>query len=189
MVTLNKLRRKKLVGRVFGKLIVLSATDKKYIRQVIWLCQCECGNTVEVCTKNLTSGNTRSCGCLRKEKRPNRALPYGEASFRSIYRAYVSKAKKYGQEWGLSLEQVRELFSQKCFYCGNEATNLHRKKNHTYGVYVYNGLDRVDNTRGYTLDNVVSCCKVCNRAKEALSQEVFIKWIHQAHEHLVSKSY
>jgi hypothetical protein len=31
--------------------------------------------------------------------------------------------------------------------------------------YIYNGVDRVNNDFGYSIDNCVSCCKVCNRMK------------------------
>lgn len=57
-----------IVGKKFEKLTV-----KKYLgprktwgKQIHWyLCHCECGNTVSVARKNLVSGNTKSCGCLR----------------------------------------------------------------------------------------------------------------------------
>lgn len=37
----------------------------------MWLCKCECGNTITVSTHQLNSGNTRSCGCLQKEAAAN----------------------------------------------------------------------------------------------------------------------
>jgi hypothetical protein len=53
-----------------------------------------------------------------------------------------------------------------------------------YGVYIYNGIDRVDNTRGYSIDNCVACCKQCNWAKRELPQQEFIDWIHRVSRHL-----
>lgn len=41
--------------------------------------------------------------------------------------------------------------------------------------YWYNGVDRVDNTKGYTLENCVTCCAEANYAKRALSYADFIK--------------
>lgn len=57
-----------ITGQKFGKLTVLYRVDidnrnGKY-KKSTWLCQCECGNIVEVTRSNLISGNTRSCGCL-----------------------------------------------------------------------------------------------------------------------------
>ena len=36
-----------------------------------WLCKCDCGNIVKVKTAALRNGNTKSCGCLQKEKASN----------------------------------------------------------------------------------------------------------------------
>lgn len=47
----------------YGKLTVLKRSDKKYGRPY-WICQCECGNIVEVAGTNLRSGHTKSCGCI-----------------------------------------------------------------------------------------------------------------------------
>lgn len=51
-----------LTGQIFGKLTAISyRIDKGHAR---WLCQCECGNYIEAYGFNLTSGSTRSCGCM-----------------------------------------------------------------------------------------------------------------------------
>ena len=42
------------------------------------------------------------------------------------------------------------------------------------GSYVYSGLDRVDNSIGYILENVVPCCVTCNSMKMAMSYNEFI---------------
>lgn len=57
-----------LIGKRFGRLTVIDkiGTSKK-TRQCIWLCKCDCGNEKEVPTSYLTSGDTTSCGCYRKE--------------------------------------------------------------------------------------------------------------------------
>lgn len=52
-----------LVGRLFGKLTVVGLVGSKRGHR-FWRCRCSCGETVEVRTSSLTSGNTKSCGCL-----------------------------------------------------------------------------------------------------------------------------
>lgn len=55
-----------LSNRRFGRLIVINIA--KRARRTHWLCHCDCGNRNYITqTTNLTSGHTRSCGCLRKE--------------------------------------------------------------------------------------------------------------------------
>lgn len=53
-----------LIGEHFGELIVLEKSDVKKNNRVAWLCQCSCGNKTTVITNHLTSGHTKSCGCL-----------------------------------------------------------------------------------------------------------------------------
>lgn len=59
--------KKDLTGQRFGRLTVVRSihTDKK--GRAMWLCKCDCGGEKEVSTYQLTSGNTKSCGCLRTE--------------------------------------------------------------------------------------------------------------------------
>jgi hypothetical protein len=59
---------KDLTGQKFGRLTALEPTDKRKGTSVVWQCECECGNICEVRSTSLTTGNTKSCGCLKKEK-------------------------------------------------------------------------------------------------------------------------
>lgn len=61
-----------LVGQIFGRLTVLQRVDnyidKKGGQRSAWECECECGNHVIITGDKLKNGNTKSCGCLQKEK-------------------------------------------------------------------------------------------------------------------------
>ncbi len=56
-----------LTYQKFDRLTALRRVANNKYGQARWLCQCECGRMTEVGTQSLRSGNTRSCGCLRKE--------------------------------------------------------------------------------------------------------------------------
>lgn len=56
-----------LTGKKFGLLTVLSKTDEVRGSNTVWECRCDCGNIVRVRGSSLSSGNTRSCGCLRRK--------------------------------------------------------------------------------------------------------------------------
>ena len=56
-----------LIGQKFGRLTVIKKCDYKINNGLVWLCQCECGNTKEVASKSLKAGTCRSCGCLKQE--------------------------------------------------------------------------------------------------------------------------
>lgn len=61
-----------LTGQRFGKLIAIERTmDHIYPNgkhKVKWLCKCDCGNIKSILARNLTSGRTRSCGCIAKNR-------------------------------------------------------------------------------------------------------------------------
>lgn len=57
-----------LTGRKFGRLTVLEFHGKDKDRRIQWKCLCECGNETIVTGKRLRNGDTKSCGCLHKEK-------------------------------------------------------------------------------------------------------------------------
>lgn len=61
---------KDLTGMRFGRLKVIERKPNNSWRQAMWLCQCDCGETKIVVGRNLTSGGTRSCGCLQRESVP-----------------------------------------------------------------------------------------------------------------------
>ena len=52
-----------LTGNRFGRLTALRVVGK-YYDWVVWLCKCDCGNTVEVPSNRLKNGEKKSCGCL-----------------------------------------------------------------------------------------------------------------------------
>ena len=54
-----------LVGKKFGNLTVIEFAGQNKHHSRTWLCRCDCGNTTVVTTNKLTTGNTKSCGCLK----------------------------------------------------------------------------------------------------------------------------
>ena len=61
---------KNLIGKRYGRLTVIENTGKKaHSRENIYLCKCDCGNTIEVRSGLLTQEKTKSCGCLYRETR------------------------------------------------------------------------------------------------------------------------
>lgn len=58
---------KDLTGQQFGRLTAICPTQKRAHGSVVWKCSCSCGNTAFVSSAGLSTGKTRSCGCLQKE--------------------------------------------------------------------------------------------------------------------------
>ena len=53
----------------YGKLIVIECVGTSKDRHKLWKCKCDCGNFVVVPTNSLTTGNTKSCGCIVREQK------------------------------------------------------------------------------------------------------------------------
>lgn len=173
-------------GDRFGRLVVIrkDGVHKKPCgtTQSKYLCQCDCGNQITVLGANLRNGNTKSCGCLSKEVKLTKRLQNNRGVINHIILQYKRHAKDRGLSWELNYEQVEKLINAPCYYCGMERSNHKVTKNCKDG-YDHNGIDRIDSSMGYTSDNVVSCCKICNYAKRDMEQREFILWAQRVASH------
>lgn len=178
-----------LVGSRFSKLQVLKKGECNTLRQMTWLCRCDCGKEVTVSTGSLRSGHTKSCGCLLKELLTTRAQAKYLSSkgktggFNLLLRRYKNNAASRGVSWELSEERFAWMTRQECIYCGSEPDYVSESKVDGH-KYTYNGIDRIDNSLGYTEDNAVPCCGVCNRMKTNRSLPEFLKKIMQIHNRI-----
>ncbi len=163
----------------FGKLTTVS-----YNGDSVWECICMCGTIKLVKSDKLTSGKTKSCGCIKKEqsrinilKAINGKRKYKPSitSARRIWQSYCRFDKCKTSEPNISFEDFLEKSQNICFYCGIAPNNNFNLFSYPYykgsensiknGNFNYNGLDRIDNTKPHTKDNCQPCCIICNRAK------------------------
>ena len=113
-------------------------------------------------------------------------LGYGFAMMREVIATYKRDAKRRGFDWKLTEDQFFGITQKDCFYCGSRPENI-ANRNRKNGPYIYNGIDRKDNKKGYTLDNVVACCKFCNRKKGAMTLEKYKDWIFRSYNKMFIK--
>lgn len=160
---------KDLTGQKFGRLTVIQQEGRSKSNRALWLCKCECGGEKIVNGAYLQNGGTRSCGCLFLETRPKKgwgkSAPRGQTNFKITYGQYKRRAKRKNLVFELSEDEFKSLNESNCYYCGRAPSNICNYPG-TNGAHIYNGIDRVDNEGGYTVDNVVPCCGTCNYAKK-----------------------
>jgi hypothetical protein len=83
------------------------------------------------------------------------------------YNRYTIRASNKNLEFILSKDEFDTLKCQPCYLCGKQSNSQH-----------LNGVDRLDNNKGYTLDNVKSCCFGCNHIKRNyVLKDVFNKFM------------
>lgn len=176
------------IGDRYARLLVISKGYCKN-KRTLFECQCDCGKKKYASSGALRNGRVKSCGCLRAENcyksqkimHELHALPSGRSAYNRLKRTYIKNAKERKLPFSLSDQEFKALTSAICHYCKEPPKQKVYEKS---GTYVYNGIDRMDNEKGYTKENSVSCCKRCNRAKGAYSYSDFISWIRrieQAH--------
>jgi hypothetical protein len=163
---------KNIVGQKFGKLTVIQYIGINDGGLATWECQCDCGNKKVVAGTFLKRSVVKSCGCLLFEKEPKNKLPNGQGLKNKVYN---EQARYRDYLFELTKEQFFSIVNNHCNYCGNEPSNFVSDKHNNR--FYYNGIDRIDNNIGYTLENCVAACKICNRAKRDLSTQEFNSWI------------
>lgn len=73
------------------------------------------------------------------------------------YLRYIRESKRKNINFDLYFEEFIKITNNPCHYCGSNKTNY--------------GIDRKNNSEGYTKINSVSCCWACNRAKYMMTEK------------------
>lgn len=171
----NKLAHnfKDLTGQKIRFWTVLKRTNYIKRRDPIWKCECICGKIKLVSGNSLRNGSL-SCGC-----KANRKWRLGKFSkplltaMRNVYARYRCEANRRDLEFKLTFNQFKNFLNKPCFYCNKYKTSYQKMQN---GKNMrYNGIDRVDNTKGYTLSNCVTSCKMCNIWKKSITPNMIKK--------------
>jgi hypothetical protein len=126
---------------------------------------CQCGDLK-------TAGSRKCMGCYSKR------LSDGESAFHAVWNDYVQQSRRRKLEWSITKSGARKLFETSCFYCGTPPTAIKTIPN-GQGSFTFNGIDRVDNAIGYTQDNSVACCRICNFMKQGMSVGDFLAHIRK----------
>ena len=170
-------------------------------------CSCEKGTIKPVETKTLKSKTSTNCGCERlktisekSDKLIHKRNEQGEIILKRCsrckewlslnefwknktckdgycneckncqntakenrYNLYKKNAKSRNLIFEIKKEEFYNLTQQPCVYCGS--------------LENYNGLDRLNSSIGYTIENVVPCCSICNKMKLDYSKEFFLEHI------------
>lgn len=149
------------LGTRFGRLRVSSGGFPRIglKRQCFFLCTCDCGTTIEVRGRNLRYGNSRSCGCARRENLLKATTSHGEA--KSYLKGGVTAEYK---AWEAMIERCYNPKPVSWKYYGGRGITVCEEWRNSYRAFLdYVGrkpspkysLDRFpDNNAGYFPGNV-----------------------------------
>lgn len=105
-----------------------------------------------------------------------------ELATNQYYSNYRYQAKRRNLNFEITKEYFLKLVQQNCYYCNAEP----RLIKPFYGEIVYfNGIDRKDNNKGYSVENCLPCCSTCNLAKKEMADSEFISWIFRVYNNIV----
>lgn len=143
----------KCIGKVYGKLKVLSYGKEENKNKV--LCECECGNKKYVLLQSLKSGNTKSCGCTRKEINCEWFVTHGLSKHPlfNIWYQMVSRCNReshpdYHNYGGRGIQVCEEWKDSPQKYIDDIELFLGDKPSANHS------LDRIDNDKDYKISNM-----------------------------------
>ncbi len=151
---------------------------RKQLTQVLQTTTHTTGRVCTQCGKDFDTFQTRygkeSLNCTncqrvqakQDEKRKDRVRNYKQEKCNNIkgyYKDYVVGAVDRGYEMNIDFDTFSKLILEECHYCGHK----------TEGEV--NGIDRVDNSIGYSIENCVTSCWKCNRLKYIYNKDFFIE--------------
>lgn len=136
-------------GQRYGRLIAIERVSNDSFQRARWKCACDCTRTVIVIGNHLATGNTESCGCIKRELEPTIFRTHGQygtpqhTSWQSAkQRCFNPNApgfENYGGR-GISMcDEWRDDFTAFLSYMGPRPSG--------------SSLDRIDNNLGYQPGN------------------------------------
>lgn len=166
---------KDITGKIFGYFKVEKISDKKYKGSHLWECICICGNRKVLRAGPLQDGRLVSCGCRRIMRQSKKTKE--EVSIQQLFSHYRRQAIARNISFQLSKKEFINYITQDCFYCGVRGGNKYKAQRSAGEIFEYNGIDRIDSSKDYFVENCVPSCGFCNKAKNTKSHDEFITYI------------
>jgi dTDP-4-amino-4,6-dideoxygalactose transaminase len=163
-----------LTGRKIGDITVVRRSGYNIHGHIMWECRCECGKSYRLESTNLNRNIIHSCQqCAMLRSKSGKWTGFREISG-SYYTGLRHGAKTRNIEFAITIEQMWDKFieqNRRCALSGIELIfNSRGKKNDGNA-----SLDRINNLKGYTVDNIQWVHKDINFMKQDYDEKYFIE--------------
>jgi len=161
------------IGNVYGNLTVIERAHNDFWGGAAWNVRCSCGSIVRMTGKRLRGGKTTICDECSTPRIKEKFTIDGAYD---LYKQYRYNAGVRRLVFDITPREFEEITQENCLYCGGDPGMF-------ASGFVGNGIDRLDNTLGYIISNVVSCCSICNKMKSKLTQDAFVDHCNKVARH------
>lgn len=158
------------VGQKIGTRLIVSSLPRSLFSVICTVCSHE---TVQRGV-DLVKLSDRECLKCKINSR--------DANATTVFNRVKGNANTRSIKFEITLKDFMDIASKNCFYCNEKPIQNHDFRARSKP---YNGLDRLDNSKGYTKNNSVSCCPTCNYAKHDLSLSEFKVWLTKCYDYLI----
>ena len=165
-----------LKGAEFGNWIVLGRSDKSFRGNTYWYCLCKCGKKKDVLGDTLRRGSSRSCGCIPRARGIRHHNRTGYKGITGDFWDYIKRqAISRGLEFSITIEQAWNILEKQQFKCALSGIAIDLPKDSYSKKESSTSLDRIDSSKGYTIDNIQWLDKRVNIMKNKFDQREFIQ--------------
>jgi len=176
-----------------GKTYISRKRKNSKLKRVFWECKCSCGKTKFVDSNALSTGRTKSCGCLKSDKM-KKQFRTGTRNITGKYWGHVLRgAKSRDLEFSISIDYAQKLLELQEFKCSLSGKELIMSIENSFKLagsdWINTGsLDRIDSSKGYIEGNVQWVHKLINKMKNDIPEEIFIDYCSLIHNNCYNRS-
>lgn len=172
---LNKRIEDSYIGKRFGMLSPIKFINRDKNGHAIFECVCDCSKTVSVLGYHLKTGNTKTCGCKSRKYGKNNPRWAGYEEIDSSLWWHINNgAITRNLVFDITIEQAWQLFLDQNRRCALSGVALIFAKTTKNPKSRTASLDRIDSSKGYTLDNIQWIYKPINKMKMNMDEKEFI---------------
>ena len=166
---------KDLLGQKFTRWLVVDSSEKKGGRTA-WKVKCDCGKISRATTNQLTRGQTKSCGCLQRERAKQHMTKHGQR-YTPLYRRWLGMRSRCS----VKAPQKKDYYDRGIGVCSEWDNFMNFKKDMGGSFKQELTLDRIDNNKGYFKEN----CRWVDRETQNNNQKRSHRVKHKGNEYTI----